>query len=83
MRFQLQRKRISVDRASSSMTLPKTYRLSPQSPYVRDTVEAHLDGTLRASQINLSNKTFLLNTLVEKQTFSWRTSNLGSILACC
>ena len=56
MRFRLQPKRISVDRASSSMKLPKTYRLSPQSPYVRDTVEAHLDGTLRASQINLSNK---------------------------
>ena len=45
-----------MNRASSSMKSPKTYRLSPQSPYVRDTVEAHLDGTLRASQINLSNK---------------------------
>ena len=31
-------------------------------------------------------KTFLLNTLVKEQTFSWQTSNLdtlGSILACC
>ena len=79
MRFRLQRKRISVDRASSSMKLPKTY-LSPQSPYVRDTVEAHLDGTLRATQINLSKKNLLRGCLHDTgATFAPRRVHSGSL----